>query len=301
MTSLITWENAVPSDLSEPVLVVCMDGWIDAGFAAATAVGQLKLQVRTNRLVRFDTDELVDWRARRPVMRLVDGVNTGLSWPRIQMRHGIDAVGAHLLVLTGPEPDMRWRRFLDELVGLVKALDVKTVVNLGAFPAPAPHTRPVTIGSTATTRELADRVGFLPGSFDIPSGITAAIERACADLDVDAVGLWARVPHYVAQMPYPAASAALLDSLARLTGLVIDTSELQRSGERAVAQIDELVRNNPDHVAMLRQLESGYDESEAARRAGEATGGAAPVDFGPIPTGDELAAELERFLRDQNG
>jgi hypothetical protein len=293
---LITWEGSVPSDLRDPVLVVCMEGWIDAGFAAATAVGQLKLQVRTQRLVRFDTDELLDWRARRPVMRLVDGVNTGLTWPRIQLRHGRDSAGTHLLVLTGPEPDMRWRAFISALMDLVAQLGVRQVVNLGAFPAPAPHTRPVTIGSTATSRALADRAGFLPGTYEIPAGITAAVERACADAGIPAVGLWARVPHYVAQMPYPAAAAALLDKLAALTGVVVDTTGIRASGERTVLQVDELVRNNPEHVAMLRQLEDSYDETEAARSQG-----GPPPDLGPIPTGDELAAELERFLRDQNG
>jgi predicted ATP-grasp superfamily ATP-dependent carboligase len=295
---MVTWEADVPADLRDPVLVVCMEGWIDAGFAAATAMGQLKLQVRTNRLLRFDTDELVDWRARRPVMRLVDGVNTGLSWPRIQIRHGKDAAGAHLLVLTGPEPDMRWRGFLTSLMDIVDQLGVRQVIAFGAFPSPAPHSRPVTIGSTATTRELADLVGYLPGSFEIPSGITAAIERACADADVPAAGIWARVPHYVAQMPYPAASAALLETFARITGMVVDTTELRSAGERTSRQVDELVANNPEHVAMLRQLEANYDETEATRRSGS---GAVPIDLGPLPTGDELAAELEKFLRDQNG
>lgn len=294
---LVTWESDVPSDLRDPVLVVCMDGWIDAGFAAASAMGQLKLQIRTERLVRFDTDELLDWRARRPVMRLVDGVNTGLTWPRIQVRHGRDSAGGHLLALTGPEPDMRWRAFISALMDLIDQLGVRQVVNLGAFPSPAPHTRPVTIGATATTRELAERVGFLPGTFDIPGGITAAIERACADADIPAVGMWARVPHYVAQMPYPSAAASLLERFAALTGLVVDTTQLRAAGERSVQQVDELVRNNPEHVAMLRQLEASYDEAETAR----AQGRPAPAqDFGPLPTGEEIAADFEKFLRDQN-
>jgi predicted ATP-grasp superfamily ATP-dependent carboligase len=193
---------------------------------------------------------------------------------------------------------MRWRAFISALMGIVDQLGVRQVVNLGAFPSPAPHTRPVTIGATATTRELADRIGFLPGSFDIPGGITAAIERACADADIPAAGMWARVPHYVAQMPYPAAAAALLERLAALTGLVIDTTELRAAGERSVSQVDELVRNNPEHLAMLRQLEASHDEAEAARAQGRAD--AAPADFGPLPTGEEIAADFERFLRDQN-
>ena len=293
--SLITWENDIPLGLREPILVVALDGWIDAGFGAATAMGNLKAQIRTNRLVRFDTDELLDQRARRPVMRLVNGVNSGLKWPRLQLRHGRDTAGQDLLVLTGPEPDFRWNQFTAALMELVKQFDVRMCVGFGAFPAAAPHTRAVTLGSTATSVELAERVGYIDSTFDIPAGVQAAIERAFADIDKPAVGVWARVPHYSATMPFPAASAALLDCLARLTGLVIDTTELHNAGAMAIQQIDALVRNNAEHVDMVRKLEEQVD-NEAARRS---SSGAPFVDMQNLPSGDELAAELERFLREQ--
>ena len=167
---------------------------------------------------------------------------------------------------------------------------------LGAFPAPYPHTRPVTLGSTATTTELAEQVGHLAGNFEIPAGVSAAIERAFADADKPAVGIWARVPHYVATMPYPAASAALLDALSRMTGLMVDTSELHRAGDSARQQIDGLVANNPEHLAMVRQLEAQVDAGDD-HVAGRASG--LFSNTGNLPSGDELAAELERFLRDQ--
>ena len=294
MTStLTTWENDIPQGLRDPVLVVALDGWIDAGFGAATAMGNLKSQIRTHRLVRFDTDELLDQRARRPVMRLMNGVNTGLKWPRLQLRHGRDSAGQDVLVLTGPEPDFRWNRFTEALMELVDQLGVRMCVLFGAFPAAAPHTRPVTLGATATTTELATRVGFIDASFDIPAGIQAAIERAFGDAGKPAVGIWARVPHYAATMPFPSAAAALLDCLARLTGLVIDTAEMHGAGAAAIQQIDQLVRNNPEHVEMVRTLERQVDD--------EATS-AAPTplasDIADLPSGDELAAELEKFLRD---
>ena len=106
---LLTWDAELPAGLHDPILVVSMDGWIDAGFGGATAIGNLKLQIRTHRLVTFDTDELIDQRARRPRMRLIDGVNTGLTWPRLQLRHGRDLAGQDLLILSGPEPDFRWK------------------------------------------------------------------------------------------------------------------------------------------------------------------------------------------------
>ncbi len=293
MTSpLIMWENAVPNDLKDPVLICSLDGWIDAGYGAQAAMGSLKQQIRTHRLVAFDTDPLIDFRARRPVMRLVNGINTELQWPRLQMRHGKDAIGADILVLTGPEPDFRWRGFTEAVMELVDVLEVRMCVNLGAFPAPVPHTRPVTLGSTATTDDLAQRIGFVESAFEIPAGVSASIERAFAERDKPAVGIWARVPHYVSQMLYPEASAAILDGLARVTGLVVETEELHRNARVVSAQIDALVENNPEHIEMVRQLEAQVD-SEAAPKMTMVSDGT------PLPTGDELAAELEKYLRDQ--
>ena len=296
MTDLVIWENPVPEGLKDPLLVVALEGWIEAGYASATAVGTLKQQIRTHRLLRFDTDELLDQRARRPTMRLINGVNTELRWPRLQLRHGRDSAGQDLLVLTGPEPDMRWNAFVRALMEVVERLDVRLCVGFGAFPAAAPHTRPVSIGATATSQKLADEVGYLEATMDIPGGVQAAIERGFAEAGRPAVGLWARVPHYAAAMPFPAAASALLETLARVTGLVIDTVELRNAGTAANAQIDQLVQNNPEHVEMVRRLEEQV-ASEMPMRPGRF--GMAGGDLGDLPSGDELAAELEKYLREQ--
>ena len=291
---LYAFENAIPEGMRDPVLVVCLEGWIDAGWGAAAAVGHLKSQIRTNRLVCFDTDELVDQRARRPIMRLVNGVNESLRWPRLQIRHGRDTLGQDILVLTGPEPDFRWQGFTKAIIELSDKFNVRLCVLFGAFPAPTPHTRPLMMAATATTTELANRIGFTEASFEIPAGAQAAIERAFADAGKPAVGVWARVPHYAATMPFPGASAAILDSLAKLTGLVIDSSELHDRGRLALQQIEGLVSNNSEHIEMVRNLEAQYDIEQAQRAS------AAPLgDAGNLPTGDELAAELEKFLREQ--
>jgi proteasome assembly chaperone (PAC2) family protein len=297
VNDLVIWENPVPDGMKDPVLVVALEGWIEAGYASTAAMGALKLQIRTHRLLRFDTDELLDQRARRPTMRLVNGVNTEVRWPRLQIRHGRDSAGQDLLVLTGPEPDMRWSTFVRALMELVESLGVRMCVGLGAFPAAAPHTRPVSIGSTATTQELADEVGYLEGTMDIPAGIQATIERAFAEAGKPAIGLWARIPHYAGAMPYPAGAAALLDVLARITGLVVDTLELRENGVSACAQIEQLVRNNPEHMDMVRRLEEQVDGEETMRPGRFGLSG--NVSLGDLPSGDELAAELEKFLREQ--
>jgi predicted ATP-grasp superfamily ATP-dependent carboligase len=162
------------------------------------------------------------------------------------------------------------------------------VVGLGAFPAPVPHTRPIRLVATATSPELAQQVGFIPGVIDVPAGVQAALERQFADLGVPAVGLWARVPHYAAAMPYPEASAVLLDGLERLTGVYVDSGELGTAALSTRRRLDELVANSDEHAALVHQLEAAVD-AETERPLGPS-----------IPSGDELAAELERFLREEN-
>jgi predicted ATP-grasp superfamily ATP-dependent carboligase len=282
---------AEPADIEAPVLVVCLEGWIDAGVGGAAAVAHLLETVPTHVLARFDADALIDHRARRPTLRIENGLNTGLTWPEIELRAGHDRTGKSVLVLAGPEPDMRWHGFTDAVVDLSRRLGVRLACGLGAFPAPVAHTRPVQLVATATTRELAEEVGYVPGIIEVPAGIGAALEQGFAAAGLPAVGLWARVPHYVSAMPYPGAAAALLDALAELAGIEVDTRELHAAAALAGARIDELIANSDQHTAMVRQLEASHDVSESGP----------PLDAADLPSGDELAAELERFLRGEQG
>jgi len=277
-----------PDHLERPVLVVCLEGWIDAGLGGAAAMSALLAAMPTEVVATFDSDMLLDYRARRPVMRIENGVNTGLTWPEATLRWGTTASGRSVLALLGPEPDMRWQQFTTEVVAMAQQLHVELAVGLGAFPAPVPHTRPLRLAATATTPELAGQVGFLPATIEVPAGIHGALERGFADAGIPALGIWARVPHYVAAMPYPAASAALLDKLAELAGLEIDTTALHHAEENTRTQIDQLIANSQEHTAMVHQLEEQHDQ-----------GGAPIFDAGNIPSGDEIAAELERFLKEQ--
>jgi hypothetical protein len=239
----------------------------------------------------FDSEELLDQRARRPQLKIIDGINESLDWPQVVVHVGTDRLGSGIAMLAGPEPDMRWRTFSESVADLAAALEVRLMVGFGGFPAGAPHTRPVKLAATASDSQLAQQIGFVSGAIEVPAGVQAAIERACSARGIPSIGLWARVPHYVAAMPFPAASLALLDGLASLSGLVIDSDVLAEASEGARRRVDELIAQSGEHQAMVRQLEQQIDELEGA-----------PVAFDDraVPSGDEIAAELERYLRGES-
>ena len=277
-------------DLESPVLVLALDGWIDAGVGAANARAALLAGLEPTTVVTFDSDQLLDHRARRPTMHLVDGVVTGLTWPSVELQAASDAAGGDVLLLVGSEPDHAWRAFTRAVVDLALELGARMIVGLGAYPAPVPHTRPVRLAVTAGDPRLISPE-MIRATIDVPAGVHAAIERRATDVGLPAIGLWAQVPHYVAAMPYPAASVALLDGLAAVAGVRVDSPALRGEVDSTRRRIDSLIEENEDHTRMVRQLEAAVD-SESGSGPGLATG--------PLPSGDELAAELERFLRDQS-
>jgi len=278
--------------MDHPVLVVVLDGWIDAGYAAGTAMQTLLQELDTYPVATFDADSLLDHRARRPVMHLVDGVNTSMSWPGIEIRAAIDQDDNDLLFLVGAEPDHAWRSFTDSVIELARLFGVRMMVGLGSYPATVPHTRPVTMSVTAATEELAAVSGLLRGTLDVPAGVQAALEYEFGEAGIAAVGLWAQVPHYVSgeMAPYPAAALALIEQLNRTANLSLPTGALASNAERTRHRIDAAMSANTEHLAMLRALEQTHDQNAQA---------AGPSVAEPIPSADELAAEVERFLRDQ--
>lgn len=267
-----------------------LEGWIDAGFGAATALTAILSEMKTETFATFPVDDLVDHRARRPRLRIDDGVRRGITWPELQVLVGRDRMGSGVALLIGPEPDYRWRSFTADVVALARELDVRLVVSLGAFPNATPHTRPIVLAATASEPELARRVGVVRGSIEVPAGIGEVIGEACAEAGIPSIGLWARVPHYVAAMPFAPAALALVEGLCAISGLVFGTDSLARSAEEARRQVDDLIAQSPDHEAMVRQMEDQFD-----------TGDEAVVDLeAELPSGDEIASELERYLRGES-
>jgi hypothetical protein len=278
---------------ARPVLVVALDGWVDAGMAGSTAMTGLLESIDTRTYAVFDSEELIDQRARRPRLLVANGMNEGVTWPEANIKVGVDRLGSGVAILSGPEPDFRWRSFASAVAEVAEGMGTRLMVGFGGFPAAAPHTRPVRLASTATTPELAAQIGFVTGAIEVPAGIEAVLELELARSGIPAVGLWARVPHYVAAMPFPAAAVVLLDGLASVSGLVIDSDMLADAAEAAKSKVDELISQSREHLAMVRQLERSVDELEGEPAT-------AFEDLEAV-SGDEIAAELERYLRGEHG
>ncbi|HEX7166742.1 MAG TPA: PAC2 family protein [Acidimicrobiales bacterium] len=278
-------------ELREPVLVMGMEGWIDAGFGGANAMAAVRQSIATEPVVTFDGDLLLDYRSRRPTLRIDNGVNTGMTWPTIELLAGTDTGGRDVLLLVGPEPDQQWRAFTNAVCELAVSFGVTLAVGLGAFPAPVPHTRPVRLAATATNADLASRVGFVPGVIEVPAGIHAALERGLDLAGIPAVGLWARVPMYVAASAFPPASVALVETLERIAGVTADATDLRAAAEVSLRRIDELIAQSDEHREMVSGLEHQADEEQPV----------STMNLENLPSGDEIAAELERFLRGEGG
>lgn len=273
------------ADVTGAPMLVGLDGWIDAGFAGANALGTMLEDRPTTLLATFDVDALLDHRSRRPIMHIVDGLNAGLTWPTIEVKATTDLKGRPVVFLVGAEPDHRWRAFSAAVVELHDVLGLDGLWSVGAYPAPVPHTRATPVIATAPDAESLRRFSTVDGRIDVPAGIASVIESSAHDAGIPSATLWAQVPHYAAGMPYPAAALALIEAVRTDLDLDFPLGSLIDDARSNRDRLDELVANNDDHLAMVRQLESQFDSEH-------------PLDD-PLPTGDDIVAELERFLREQ--
>lgn len=284
-----------PPDLRSPVLLVMLTGWIDAGGAARAAMEAIEADAGASPVAELDDDLFVDYRARRPIMELRDGLNSVLQWERIMLGSGRDRAGRDLLLLTGPEPDMAWHRFTRLIGDVATRFEVTSMAHLGAYPFAVPHTRPVSVSVSSPSQDVLSRVPFLRSSIDVPAGIAASLEHEMHERGIPSLGVWAQVPHYIASMSYPAASVALLDALRDAVGVEVTAPDLRSEVLIQRQRIDALVAGNEEHAQMIAQLEQLYDAAEHAHD---------PSGHSPAPlemlSGDELAAELEQYLRDQD-
>ena len=288
----VTLRSPMP-EMDKPVLIVMLTGWIDASGAANAAVEALKKVTSAEIVATFDPDTFIDFRARRPVMELREGLNTRINWAVPDLRLGKDNDGRDVLILSGPEPDTGWNLFSDVVADIAVQFGVTRMFGLGAFPFAAPHTRPPHLSCTSPSPHVLAEVPFLKSTVDVPAGMEAILEHALTAKGISCLGLWSQVPHYVSALAYPAAAAALLGAVQMVAGLSIDITDLQEEARVQRERLDQLVAANPEHLHMVQQLEEVFDEAVSS---GEIDArGQTPA------TGDAIAAEVERFLREEMG
>ncbi|MDP5185465.1 PAC2 family protein [Blastococcus sp. BMG 814] len=277
------------------VLVHDLAGDFDAASAGTLAGAHLLAGLPHEVIARFDADSLVDYRARRPRMTFNADRYETFTAPEILLYAVEDDAGAPFLLLHGAEPDYSWERFVAAVGSLVERLGVTSVAALQAIPMPVPHTRPVTVTAHATRRQLIESYPVYWGEMRIPGSVSALLELRMGEAGVDAFGVAAHVPHYLAQATYPAASLTLLEHLEQLTGLRLPTESLREAADLHRTEVDAQIARSADNLAVVAALEQQYDSFTAAREGTDLLGGA-----GEVPSAEEIGAEFERFLADQD-
>jgi hypothetical protein len=270
--------GSLPSPLSAPVLIVAFDGWVSAGGAGTATADHLAGDAEAS--IVFDSDLLYDYRVNRPTLDFVDGIMADLAWPETTIRVA-DGGTRDLLILTGPEPNWGWQRFGDEVAEIATGAGVVQQVSLGGIPWAAPHTRPTAVVTTASRADLvAHGPNFPEGLLRVPASAASVVERAVAGRGIPTVGFWARVPHYVGGVYQP----AVLDLVERVSshlGIEVPLGALVDDAAEQRRQLDEALEDQPAISQVVTQLEELYDSA------------------GEVASGEEIAAEIERYLRDQ--
>ena len=290
----LTDSQPQPDELSSPALLFCLSGFIDAGQAGRLAAEHLLETLEHRLLAAFELDEVYDYRARRPVMTFDSDHWKDYATPTLHLYLARDLDGQAFLLLVGPEPDLQWERFAAAVGQLVERYAVRLSIGAHAIPMGVPHTRPV--GVTAHSTDPSRVTGYRKwvGQIQVPGHMTGLLELRLGESGHEAAGFAVHVPHYLAQNEYPAAAQVLLESLGRLGGLRLPIQALATAGEQVQAAIAAQVAEQPEVQAVVRALEEQYD---ALVEQEDSPIGPGPAD---LPSGDELGAELERFLAAEN-
>jgi len=277
-----------------PVLVHSLEGFLDAGNAAALATAHLLGQSSGRVVASFDIDAFYDYRARRPPMTFAENRYEGYATPRLVVRLNHDALGTPYLLMHGPEPDTHWEAFAIAVRAVVDAFRVRLTVALGAVPMAVPHTRPVMLTNHATSADLLIAENLWKGEIRVPASAQALLELRLGEWGHAAMGFVAHIPHYVAQFDYPSASATMLESVEVVTGLQWRLDDLEAAGQAKLGEIAAQIEDSEEVRDVVAGLEQQYD---AFHRPDEEDTDALPLaEEQDLPTGEELGAELERFL-----
>jgi proteasome assembly chaperone (PAC2) family protein len=278
-------------DLERPVLIAGFTGWNDAAEASSLAVGTLKDAWGARRFGHFDAEEFFDFQATRPQITLTDGVTRTIEWPENTLSATAPAVealrGRGAVLLSGPEPNFRWRSFCDAVAETARDLGAEMVVTMGALLADVPHSRPVSVSANSQDPVLVENLKLSASRYEGPTGITGVLHRICAEAGLPSVSFWASVPHYLPAVPSAPAALALLQNLSVLLRVDVDTSELEETANSYQEQVSVAVAQDSDLSSYVQMLEERFDSQV---EGGERN----------LPTGDDLAQELEGFLRERN-
>ena len=269
--------DALPQ-LRDPVLVVSLSGWVDAGLAGGGSVALLQEQIESVRtFARIDLADLMDLQQTRPTVHLVDGVSREIAWPQITISAG--RLGRDVVVCTGPEPSLRWREVLGEIVDLATRLGTSAAFTLGGIPSMASHRRPVSVLATGTDEDLVARAGAWRQDYIGPTGAQSVLQVMLGDAGIPTLALWAQVPHYLAGGASPPAIRAVLEKVRDLGEIAVDLGGIVDQSDAYLQRVEEGLGDRPDVVEVIEAIEAGEAE---------------------LPSGDELASEIERYLRDQS-
>lgn len=280
----LIWDRR-PDGLRAPAMVCAFQGWNDAGDAASSAVSFLASSLQARRFARIDSEEFYDFQTNRPSVQFNDENEREIVWPAVEvLEASAPRAPRDLVLVQGVEPSLRWRSFTGHIVELAEALGVQVVVSLGALLGDVPHTRPVSISGLASDPLLTERLGMQGSTYEGPTGIVGVLHHACAQAGLPSASLWAGVPHYVAAAANPKAALALLRRVEGLIGVSVDVSELESAAADYERQVGLAVQSDPDIQAFVERLEQAAESDE------ESTDEA-------VPSGDMLAREFQRFLR----
>jgi proteasome assembly chaperone (PAC2) family protein len=270
------------------VLVASFSGWNDAASAASTALGAIGASLETELIARIDPEEFFDFQANRPTIEISDGEMQGVEWPdNLIVSATAEGAERDLLLISGTEPSTRWRTFCNSVLDIAEACGVEDVVTFGSLIADVAHTRPVPITGLATDEAMIDQLGFEDVAYEGPTGVLGIFHAVCRERGMSAASLWAAVPHYAAAVPNPKAGLALLRRLEGMIGIAVEASELEEAATAFEQQVTQAVAANPEIKEMVERLEEQQDEV-----AGFTTE--------DVPSGDAIAQEFQRFLRQQN-
>jgi proteasome assembly chaperone (PAC2) family protein len=276
-------------ELTRPVLVAAFRGWNDGAQAATLAAGYLAKTWAAERFADVDPEDFFDFQATRPHVSLEEGLTRRIDWPETAFYHARpDGLDRDVVLLLGIEPNLRWRTFSDLVVGLANDLGVELMITLGALLADVPHTRAAPVTGSASDEELVERLGLSASRYEGPTGIVGVLHDVCRQRGIPSASLWAAVPHYVSLTPSPRGALALCERLGALIGVSVEADELEEAARSYEEQVSEAVATDEETAAYVEELERRADQLEEASE---------------LPSGDALAAELTRFLREreQNG